>query len=109
MSRFLLSMYSSWPYDRIMSYTRWKAVRVTPGFLRTTPRYSSKEPVQLSSAYSFWFCSAAILVTREGVSVTCINSPRVRVRGAGGDPRDQPRVPLDETYPEWVHDQYSAV
>ena len=48
--------------------TRWKAERVTVGFLRMSVRYSSKVPDQFSSAYSFKFWSAATLAISAGAS-----------------------------------------
>src|SRR5688500_5949637 len=37
------------PYDRIMSYTRWNALRATEGLSVTMSRYSQNEPSQCCS------------------------------------------------------------
>src|SRR3954453_11631123 len=37
------------PYDRIMSYTRWNALRDTEGLSETRSRYSQKLPSQCCS------------------------------------------------------------
>src|SRR5688500_11249944 len=37
------------PYDRIMSYTRWKAFRATEGLSVTMSRYSQNDPSQCCS------------------------------------------------------------
>src|SRR6266545_5394943 len=66
---FLLSMYSVFPCDRIMSYTRWKAVRVTLGFFRTRSRYSSKVPSQCCSEYDRRSCRAAMRDTQLPLEV----------------------------------------